>query len=337
MLTECLPASAAASEDPVRGLANYPVKESPSQDKTGQYTVYHTHISKERDSFGVPLQPEQLYFNTDGSCSQKVALLLTELEVRVISLVEAQQLSRSAGETLQTLTISPQTKEVSEMQLHERPLLVFVRESENVEEAEIIREAYRLLHSLLESSKPEPQTRINSSIHSAQESILVEALRRGIETGNRVLTLQHNNEIRTVSEDQQNSVKATIKTGGSSSSGGDIRHSTYKSLDSLEETIRDLEKTLIEISGHPTTEHLYTGTSAKSTRVLLTGSPTSEIKKPRVPPKPSSLSQVHADSCSDAACSAFFLHCFCLGDCLELLMSAPCLNRYLTVFVMENF
>lgn len=315
MLTECLPASATASEDPVRDLANYPVKESPSQDKTGQYTVHQTHISKDRDSFGGPPQPEQLHFNTDVSCRENVALLLTELEVRVISLVEAQQLSRSAGETLQTLTISPQTKEVSEIQLQERPLLVFIRESENVEEAEIIREAYRLLHSLLESSKPVPETRIKSSIHSGQESILVEALRRGIETGNTVLTLQHNTEMRRISEGQQNSVKATIKTRGSPSSGGDIRHSTYKSLDSLEETIRDLEKTLIEISGHPTTEHLYTGTSAKSTPVQSTGSLTSEIKKPRVLPKPSSLSQVHADSCSDAACSTFFPHCFCLGDC----------------------
>lgn len=322
MLTECLPASATDSEDPIRDLTNYPVKESPSQDKTGQYTVHRTHISKDRDSFGGPPQPEQRHFNTDGSCREKVALLLTELEVRVISLVEAQQLSRSAGETLQTLTISPQTEEVSQIQLQERPLLVFIRESETVEEAEIIREAYRLLHSLLESSKPVPETRIKSSIHSGQKSILEEALRRGIETGNRVLTLKHNTEIRRISEDQQNSVKATAETSGSSSSG-DIRHSTYKSLDSLEETIRDLEKTLIEISGHPTTEHLYASTSATSTPVQLTGSPTSEIKKPLVPPKPSSLSQVHADSCSDAACSTFFPHCFCLGDCWSLWCLLP--------------
>lgn len=350
MLTECLPASPNASEDPVRDLANYPVKESPSEDRTGQCPVYQTLISKERDSFGSPPQREQLHLKEDVGLKEKVALLLTELEVRVISLVEAQEISRTTGEALQTLTISPQTEEVSEIQLSDRPLLVLLREEETV------REAYRLLHSLLESSKPVPKPRIKSSIHSGQQSSLVEALRRGIETGNRVLTLQHNTEIKTILEDQQNSVNTTIKTSGSSSSvdspsnqsqrktSGDIRRSTYKRLDSLEETIRELEKTLIEISGHPTAEQLYTETTARGAPVQMTGSPTSEIKKPPVPPKPSSLSptsiQVHADSCSDAARSIFFLHCFSLGDCwnftFKLLMSAPRLNLYLIVFEIKK-
>lgn len=323
VLTECLPASPTASDDPVKDFANGPVEQSPSEDGTGQYTVFQTQISKERDSFGSTPHPEQLHFKEDVRLKEKVALLLTELEVRVISPVEAQELSRTSGEALQTLTISPQTKEVSEIQLNDRPLLVLLREEVSV------KEAYRLLHSLLESSKLMSKPRIKPSIHSGQQSSLVEALRRGIETGNKVLTLQHNTDIET----EQNSVINTIKTSRSSSSfdslsnqsqkkaRGDIRHSTYKRLDSLEETIRELEKTLIEISGHPTAEQLYNEITAKSTPVQMTGSPTSETKKPPVPPKPSSLSpaliQVHslhfADSCSDAACSIFFPHS--LGDC----------------------
>ncbi|XP_044036116.1 SRC kinase signaling inhibitor 1 isoform X3 [Siniperca chuatsi] len=295
VLTECLPALPAASEDPVSDLTNDPVEESPSQDWTGHYTVNQTQISKERDSFGSPPQREQRCFKDDMELKQEVALLVTELEVRVVSSLEVQELSRTTVEALQTLTISPQTEEVSEVQLSERPLLVLLREEKTV------REAYRLLLSLLESSKPVPKPRIKSSLHSGQQSSLVEALRRGIETGDRLLTLQHNTEIKTISEVQQNSVNSTLKSSGSARSvdslanqtqrktGEDIRRSTYRRLDSLEETIRELENTLIEIGSHPAAEQLYTGTTTKSTPVQMSGSPTSEIKKPPVPPKPTSL------------------------------------------------
>ncbi len=303
VLTECLPASPTASEDPVRDLANDPIEESPSQDRTGHYTVYQTQISKDRHSFESPPQQEQHCFKEDMELKQEVALLLTELEVKVVSPLEAQELSRTAGETLQILTISPQTKEVSEVQLSDRPLLVLLREEKTV------REAYRLLHSLLESSKPVPKPRINSSTHLSQQSSLVEALRIGIETGDRVLALQHNTEIKMIPEVQQNSENTTLKSSGSARSvdslanqsqrktRDDIRRSTYRRLDSLEETIRELENTLIQISGHPTAEQLYTETTTKGTPVQMTGSPTSETKKPSVPPKPSALStasiQVH--------------------------------------------
>ncbi|XP_070704337.1 SRC kinase signaling inhibitor 1 [Pempheris klunzingeri] len=263
VLTECLPASPTASEDPVRDLANYPAEESPSRDWTGHYTVYQAQISKEIGSFGSPLQRarEQHCFEEDIELEQGVALLLTEQEVRVVSPVEAQELSRAIGEALQTLTISAQTKEVSEVQLSDRPLLVLFRGEES------IRKAYRLLHSLLESSKPVPRPRLKSSLHLGQRSSLLEALRRGIETGAKVLTLEHNTEIKTIPEKTRE----------------DIRHSTYRRLDSLEETIRELENTLIEISGHPTADQLFTETTSRN-------SLTSETKKPPVAPKPSSLS-----------------------------------------------
>ncbi|XP_039679964.1 SRC kinase signaling inhibitor 1 isoform X2 [Perca fluviatilis] len=294
VLTECLPASPTASEDPVRDSANDPVEESPSRDWTGHHTVYQTKFSKERDSFGSPPQQEQHCFKDDIELKQEVALLLTELEVRVVSPVEARELCRTIGEALQILIISPQTSEVPEVQLTGRPLLVLLREEKTV------RDAYRLLYSLLESSKPVPKPRIKSSLYSGQQSFLVEALRRGIESGDRVLTLKHNTEIK-IPEVQQKSINITPKSSGSCSSMDSlssqsqrktkaIRCSTYRRLDSLEETIRELENTLIEICGHPTAEQLYTETITKSTPVQMRGSPTSETKKPPVPPKPSSFS-----------------------------------------------
>ncbi|TDH03131.1 hypothetical protein EPR50_G00159870 [Perca flavescens] len=290
VLTECLPASPTALEDPVRDSANDPVEESPSRDWTG-----HHWSPKERDSFGSPPQQEQHCFKDDIELKQEVALLLTELEVSVVSPVEAQELCRTIGEALQILIISPQTSEVPEVQLTGRPLLVLLREEKTV------RDAYRLLYSLLESSKPVPKPRIKSSLYSDQQSFLVEALRRGIESGDRVLTLKHNTEIM-IPEVQQKSINITPKSSGSCSSMDSlssqsqrktkaIRCSTYRRLDSLEETIRELENTLIEICGHSNAEQLYTETTiTKSTPVQMTGSPTSETKKPPVPPKPSSFS-----------------------------------------------
>lgn len=307
MLTECLPASSTVSEDPVRDLANDPAQESPSRDWTGHNNVHQTQISKESDSFGSPPQREQCHYKADVELKQRVALLLTELEVRVLSPVEAQEFSRTTGEGLQTLTISPQTKEVSEAQLSDRPLLVLLREEETV------REAYRRLRSLLESSKPMPKPRIKSPLHSVRQSSLLEALRRGIETGDRVLTLQHSTEIKTISNVQQNSMNTTIKPSGSASSFDslsdqsqrklreDIRHSTYRRLDSLEETIRELENTLIEIGGHPAVDPLYSEATTKSSPVQMTGSPTSENRKPPVPPKPSSPASIQVQ----------FLHLLC--------------------------
>lgn len=305
MLTECFPPSSSATGD----LTHHTVGEITSKDGTVPYTVYQTQISKEMDSFGRPSQREQLDFKKDVGLKEKVALLLTELEVRVISSVEAQELSRTMGEALHTLTISSQTKEVSDIQLSGKPLLVFLKEEKTV------REAYELLHSLLTSSKPVPKPREKSSNHSVQQCSLFEALRRGIETGNRVLTLKRHNEINYFHEDRQNSVNTTVKTGYSASSndsqsnqcprkpGEDIRYSTYKRMDSLEETIRELEKTVIEISGYPTAEQLYSETTAKSTPVQISGDPTPKTKRPPVPPKPSSW--------SSALIQVHFLHLFC--------------------------
>ncbi|XP_063760808.1 SRC kinase signaling inhibitor 1 [Eleginops maclovinus] len=297
MLTECSLPSHTTSEDPVRDSANDPIEDIPSRDWTVHNTVYQIPFSKERDSFGSPPQRKQLCVKEE--LRQEVALLLTELEVRVVSPDEAEELSRTLGESLQTLIVSPQTNDVPAVQLRDRPLLVLINEGKTV------KDAYTLLHNLLESSKPVPKPRIKSSLHSGQQCSLVEALRRGIETGDRVLILQRNTEIKIPEEKSGN---ITFKSSGSASSvdsvsnqnqrkaGEDIRFSTYRRLDSLEETIRELENTLIEISGHPMAEQLYTETTTTSTT-------TSQTKKPPVPPKPPSFSPASIQVVQSSAAS----------------------------------
>lgn len=286
MLTECLPASP-PSEDPVRDLANNAVSESPSQDWTGHRSVYKSVLSRERHLQGFESPPQRDQCCLDKEVKQEVALLLTELEMRVVSPLKAQELS-STG-LLQTLTISPEIEEVSKVKLSERPLLVLFKEKKTA------REAYELLYSLLESSKPVPKPRVISSQHPDQQRSLLEALRRGIETGDSILKLQRTAEIKRIPKVKESSVSSPLESSESDISvdppvsasrlrrSEDVRHSTFKRLDSLEETIRELENTLIEISGHPAP---YTRTTTPSQRPACL---TSE-KKPPVPPKPSPTS-----------------------------------------------
>lgn len=183
----------------------------------------------------------------------------------MLSPQEVQEL-RTTGGVLQTLTVSPQTKEVSEAQLAERPLLVLFKSEMNV------REAYKLLYSLLGLSKPVPKPRIKSSQQPAQQNYLIDALRRGMESGDGMLMLQH-------TADTQSSAHSPA------GKSRDVRLSTYKRLDSLEETIRELENTLIEISGFPNPELLYVDSIPSQRPDRLTA----DAKKPPVPPKPPSI------------------------------------------------
>lgn len=137
---------------------------------------------------------------------------------------------------------------------------------------------------LLEPSGPVPKPRRGSCSGSAgQRRSLVEALRSGTETGERVLKLHGSAEA--------SNGKGAAQGAGSRDSegrepGGNVRGSAYKRLDSLEETIRELEKTLMEIGGHSAVEQLYAQTPAPpATTTRWPG-------KPPVPPKPSSLSAV---------------------------------------------
>ncbi|XP_077475404.1 SRC kinase signaling inhibitor 1 isoform X3 [Stigmatopora argus] len=156
----------------------------------------------------------------------EVTLLLTEREMRALSPSEAQELSAAAGVILQTRTISAHSPALSEAHLSERPLLLLFKEEAT------LKEAYQILLSLLE----------------AGPNHLAKALMRGIETGEAVIKFQLDTE----------------SPAGVARPGEDVRRGAYEKLDSLEETIRELENTLLEISGV-----------------------TQTCKKPPVPPKPS--------------------------------------------------
>lgn len=287
MLTECLPASL---EDPVRDLTSQAEKLRPRLDGGGQNTVHQPRVSTGRASFHRSVsQPGQMGFKEAGGSKGKLALLLTDSEVRAVPLLEAQELCRTAGEALQTLTVSAQMEKFPEIQLSRRPVVVQLQEEQTVGEA------YGLLLSLLQPSGPVPKPRRGSCSGSGgQRRSLVEALRSGTETGERVLQLQ--------SDAEASKTSGAAKSSGSRDSGEsphwrksgeNVRGSAYKRLDSLEETIRELEKTLMEIGGHSTVEQLYSETPAPP--LMTSRGP----GKPPVPPKPSSLSpvlvQVHAD------------------------------------------
>ncbi|XP_034045612.1 SRC kinase signaling inhibitor 1 isoform X3 [Thalassophryne amazonica] len=283
VLTESLPA---ASRNPIRDFG----EEKSSRDRTGQqHKVSRSQTAKETNPFGNPYNGELRIQRVEEYVERRteLAVVLTELEVRVISPAEAKQLHRGSGDVLQTLTIPLETEKPFEVHLGDLPLLVFFREEKT------IREAYRMLHSLLELSKVVGKPRTRSSQQSNQLCFVIEALKRGIETGEQILIPQQNPEFKIMSEAEQLSRSAEIlANNGQRETSGDVRGSTCRRLDSLEETILELENTLIEIGGHPTTDqHHFEGTY-KNTLVLKTGSPILETRRPPVPPKPSPL--IHA-------------------------------------------
>lgn len=267
VLTECLPDSLTPSENPVRNLTTRIAEESPTRDVTAHRVVFRPTVLRE----GLSKGPQQERCLLDADFKQEVTLLLTELEMRVLSPHEAQELW-CTGKVLHTLTISPQTKQVSEAELGQRPVLLRFT-TENTP-----RDAYRLLYSLLELSEPVPKPRMKSSQQPSKQSSLMEALRRGMETGDGAVMFQHTDEFKTQQSTLDNSSVDSLTSRRRMTQ--EARLSTYKRLDSLEETIRELENTLIEIGGRPTANSLYTETSVTSQR-------TSEAKKPPVPPKPS--------------------------------------------------
>ncbi|XP_062422179.1 SRC kinase signaling inhibitor 1 [Pungitius pungitius] len=222
-----------------------------SRSPPGQRAFHRAALSEGTDS----PQREHGCLWREVAFRPEVALLLTRLEVRAVSPAEAREFSRTLGPALLTLIISPHTPTpVPEVQLWFRPLLVLLAGGGDV------RDAYETLHSLLESSKPGVRG-------SLQQSSLAEVLRRGMETGDPVLTLRRGDGAETPSADAEPPGEDGRRTA----------RDAYRRMDSLEETIRELENTLMEISGHAAAEQLHAETAAS-------GGPTS---KPPVPPKPS--------------------------------------------------
>ncbi|XP_055366888.1 SRC kinase signaling inhibitor 1 isoform X5 [Betta splendens] len=244
------PASPAGAERCVGDLPHESAGDAPSRHRPGHNMLRRPPLLKGGDLCGRSPRREQGRNSFQhGELKEELALLLTELDVRAMSSLEAQKLSRTAGDALQTLTICQDTEEVPYSQLSVRPILVLF---ENIKTA---REAYRLLHSLVAASRPGPKPRGKPSAHAGPQSALLEALRGGTETGERVLNLRRDAE--------------------ATRDAGDVRCSAYRRLDSLEETIRELENTLMEISGRPAADKMA-------------------AKKPPVPPKPAAAAPSQA-------------------------------------------
>uniref|UniRef100_A0A3B5RF86 SRC kinase signaling inhibitor 1 n=1 Tax=Xiphophorus maculatus TaxID=8083 RepID=A0A3B5RF86_XIPMA len=267
VLTECLPNSLTAAENSVRDLANYPVQDNPAHNLCNQHMVHKNVFSR-----GIPSEGSKCVLKQD----QEISLLLTDMEMRWVSPHKVQELKSI---DLKTLTISVQNKDISEAQLNERPVLIIFREGNT------LKDTYRLLYSLLESSNPVPKPRLRSFHQHTQQQSLMEALRRGIETGDDVLTFQHADDVRI----QQSNCDSKSSSSSQSRMTKEVRLSTYQRMESLEETIRELENTLIEISSHPTRETLYTESATRSIPAQRTGSLMSETRRPPVPPKPASI------------------------------------------------
>ncbi|CAB1341737.1 unnamed protein product [Coregonus sp. 'balchen'] len=337
VLTECMSVPLSPSEGFVRELTqdhqmSLTVDQSQSQTAPPQ-AVPQIQVSKRKDPVSQAQRKpsrrgelriqESFEKEEEREEREELSLVLTELEVRVMSPSQAQELSRTMGEALQTLTIPTQPSEgTTEARLCGAPLLVLFRETVTV------REAYRQLQLLLGrvedtgSSKAVPKPRAgpsHSSLSSSpsplgsritlspeQQVSLREALRRGVETGDRNLTLPHSSGtesiLATLPEPSQDSAEAAVNPNGSAGfeesqaregqgqnpckRGQDIRSSTYRRLDNLEETIRELENTLLELSGHPTTLPTDTALSEAPDPAQMPGTSTTETKKPPVPPKP---------------------------------------------------
>ncbi|XP_056144355.1 SRC kinase signaling inhibitor 1 [Lampris incognitus] len=302
VLTGCVSASSSSSEGPIRDLSKGFIEKKRAQQCTSHHMVSHVQNSKEKERVSQSqrnpprweTKTEQSLIKEDTEPKEELALVLTKLEVRVVSPPEAWELSRIGTEVLQSLTIPPwATEKTSEVYLSDKPLLVLFRDKVTV------REAYRLLRSLLKSSKPVPKPKTGFTycspsladpvilLHPSQQDSLLEALRRGMEAGDRMVTISNAAMTEVIPAAQPSPLDTATEPAGSATSVEgpdnlsqnacrrveDVRRSTYRQLDSLEETIRELENTLIEIRGQPTSDN-----------------PASVAKRPPVPPKPSSFS-----------------------------------------------
>ncbi|KAJ3600441.1 hypothetical protein NHX12_031424 [Muraenolepis orangiensis] len=280
VLTECLSASSSPPpEAPVRDVTG-------AQEHAGRGGFPGwTGVSGVPSSSPLrwePLDPRAL--EGDGERREDLVLVLSEPEVRVVSPVEAHGLSRSRPDGMQMLVLPPppHAGRPSGETLRDRPALVLFRVKVTV------REAYWLLYSHLAGATP------GSGSSSCS---LPGALRRGMETGDRVLKLQPasgpEKPPRAFAHNTHPESSSPDGPGGSGKSprgskGEDVRHSTFRRLDSLEETIRELENTLLELSGQPPSRpgepcrESHGGGGGTTTTSPPTG-------RPPVPPKPSVL------------------------------------------------
>lgn len=212
---------------------------------------------------------------------KQLVLLVTDAEIRVLAPVEVEELRQTFEGGLGTLKISSETSEMPCQEiLSEQPILVVFQKERTA------KDAYRRLHRLLVSMRPAAKPRMKFQHYTGKLERLVDALLTGSESGDRLLKLQSSNSSSASVEEQKPAKQ-------------NVCRSTYKRLDSLEETIRELENTLIEIGGHSTVDQLYSGSTASPD---LGQASASETKKPPVPPKPTSFKRASIQVHTTKAC-----------------------------------
>uniref|UniRef100_A0A8C9SAY3 SRC kinase signaling inhibitor 1 n=1 Tax=Scleropages formosus TaxID=113540 RepID=A0A8C9SAY3_SCLFO len=274
-------------------------------------------------------------FNKD-----KLALVITDSELRVLTSSVYQELNIQSKEPVQILTVDvkmaggsceihdprkslngPIVSNAPLVLLFKEPLLVkeayvqleaLLEEevAQGAQEVDDIQSSVRQLVS--ENMEVRPQSSANTSrsseprirLPARQLRALRNAVRQGLQTGSRTLSWFSSVEMNTGEPfkkiDDRNGGLAPLGQIGPGSiqdtEAEDIRSSTYRRLNSLEETIRQLESTLEEIGAHPACTFLrqaghVSDTGAipfKTTNTLETTSPL-EKKRPPIPPKPSTV------------------------------------------------
>jgi hypothetical protein len=137
-----LSASSSPSETPVRDVTGGGTRDQPGRGRRRIYSPLHWE----------PVDPE--HFEEVAEKRDELVLVLSELEVKVVSPMEAHELSRSRAGGLQMLVLPPppppHTEKLSEEMLRHGPVLVLFRAKVTV------REAYGLLYSHLAASTPAP-------------------------------------------------------------------------------------------------------------------------------------------------------------------------------------
>ncbi|XP_048847714.1 SRC kinase signaling inhibitor 1 isoform X8 [Brienomyrus brachyistius] len=244
---------------------------------------------------------------------EELALVVTDRQLKVSPRNEAQELIRKNKQPLRIMSI-PTHKPGGPCEIYylrdnpsgpflsSAPLFVLFKEPLEV------KEAYRCLEALLDE-EGEAETVGSESVSSGskiklprkQLAILRKATRQGAETRCRTLSLCPDIETQVggtcknvertsdrLAAPVESQPKATLLHG---SQAEDIRSSTYRRLDSLEETIRQLETTLQEIGAHPACSFLEQGTDEIAT-VAFETSHSPDKKKPPIPPKPTGVPAV---------------------------------------------
>lgn len=312
------------------------------------------------------LRIQESFEETETENKEELALLLTHQELRVLSSTEAKDLTKQGWQGLETLTLpvqpqdntsdlKAQVKNTYRPNLDSTPLVLLFRECLEVEEA------FRQLEALLDEENPTENGSFVYDIKSEQAShvgkpipkprftrpmdpcravpnprialprekqeALKEAVKLGLQTGQRTLKFSHDADGINGSAKQLDKANPKSHTGVCEPGSGALvsalpsiagegqsrkvqaqalRCNTYQRLDSLEESIRELESTLQEFSSKPSlgdsiaTDSLANLSAlavnrnileplAEITKAETTSPQASPKRKPAVPPKPMEL------------------------------------------------